>query len=155
MRTLILLELFGMISVCNVAYCQTSVINNGTPKHQPPQVLSAQQLTTERIRHMISSKVPLETFTVPLLFRMGDGAAREAIQILKTRGPLIPTEQQNVVQMMHKAFEMPAAIMHISDRTPTSTLALLGQLSVSTQDPGLQSQIADVQQFVLAATAAK
>jgi hypothetical protein len=98
---------------------------------------------------MIRSEVPIETLSIPLLHRMGDGAAVEILKVMKTRGALSSNEQNNVAQMIHKAFENPRAIMQSANRTPQASLALLDQLSASTVDFGLKMRIADTKQFAL------
>jgi hypothetical protein len=85
---------------------------------------------------------------------MGDGAATEIAAILKTRGPLTKTEQQNVAQILHKAFENPGTItVRCNQTTPTDTLALLDQLSAGTTDVGFKQAIGDTRQFVIDASA--
>jgi hypothetical protein len=141
-------------SICGAAYSQAAGGQPAQPSvihgdARPHRVLSAQELTTERIRNMIRSEVPIETLSIPLLHRMGDGAAVEILKVMKTRGALSSNEQNNVVQMIHKAFENPRAIMQSANRTPQASLALLDQLSASTVDFGLKMRIADTKQFAL------
>jgi hypothetical protein len=82
---------------------------------------------------------------------MGDHAAVYILQILQTRPPLSDAETQTVLDMLHRSFERPAAIVRSSDRQPTSTLGFLQQLDASTQDFSLKLRIVDTRQFVLAA----
>jgi hypothetical protein len=63
---------------------------------------------------------------------MGDAAALEIQNIMKTRGALSPTEEQKVLQILHKAFESRGAIMKDSSRKPDASMALLEQMSAST-----------------------
>jgi hypothetical protein len=72
---------------------------------------------------------------------------------MKTRGALSSNEQNNVAQMIHKAFENPRAIMQSANRTPQASLALLDQMSASTVDLDLKKRIADTRQFALNAAA--
>jgi hypothetical protein len=143
-----------------IAFCQPPspnggpVSNEGVPKHQAHQVFTGRQVVTEEIRHLISSPTPLTELNAPLLRRMGDGAAAEVTAIMKARGPLSEPEQQNVVQILHKAFEHPATIMIKSNQTtPTATLALLDQLSAGTEDVQFMQLIAGTKQFVVEASA--
>ena len=124
-------------------------------RNETHQVLSPQEFTTARIANLIRSQVPISNLRVPLLRRMGDGAAIEVQNIMKTRGPLSATEQQNVLQILHKSFELPGAIMKDSNRKPDASLALLQQLSASTTDPAFHGQIVDLRQFILEATLRK
>src|SRR3984885_13652760 len=147
MNTRIIGTLF--FSICGAAYSQAT---GGQPA-QPPvihgdarpprRVLSAQELTTERIRNMSRSDLPIETLSIPLLHRMGDGAAAEILKGMKTRGAPSSNEQNNVVQIIHKVVVRPRAIMQSANRTPQASLALLDQLSASTVDFGLKMRIAD------------
>jgi hypothetical protein len=86
---------------------------------------------------------------------MGDGAAVTIQNIMKTRGPLSPTEQQNVLQILHKAFELPGAITKDYNRKPNATMALLQQLEASTTDFAFQTQIEDLKQLIFKATLPK
>jgi hypothetical protein len=116
------------------------------PQHSP------EELTTARIANLIRSPSPISNLRVPLLHRMGDGAAITVQNIMKTRGPLSPTEQQNVLQILHKAFELPGAIIKDPNRKLDASMLLLQQLSASTTDPAFQAQIVDMRQFILEAT---
>jgi hypothetical protein len=124
-------------------------------RNEPHRLETPQELTTARIANLIRSRVPISNLRVPLLHRMGDGAAIEVQNIMKTRGPLSPTEQQNVLQILHRAFESPGAIMKDSNRKPDVSMALLQQLSGSATDAALQAQIVDTQQFIFEATLRK
>ena len=118
------------------------------------QTLTAQQEAAE-IKHMIASSAPPTAQQAPLLQRMGDAAARQITELLRGRAPLSATEQRNVVDMVHMAFEAPAAIMRPADRKPPSSLALLQRIGADLRDPGLQSRLIQTQQFVAAASTAK
>jgi hypothetical protein len=74
---------------------------------------------------------------------------------MKTRGRLSFTEQQNVVQMLHKAFESPGAITQDANRKPEASLALLQQLGDSTTDFAFRLRIEDTKQFIFEATLPK
>jgi hypothetical protein len=124
-------------------------------RQEPHQVLSPQEITTARIANLIRSRVPMSNLRVPLLQRMGDGAAIEVQNIMKTRGTLSATEQQNGLQILHKAFESPGAIMKDSNRKPDASMLLLQQLSESMTDPAFQAQIVATRQFILEATLRK
>jgi hypothetical protein len=124
-------------------------------RNEPHRLETPPELTTARIANLIRSRVPISNLRVPLLQRMGDGAAIEAQNIMKTRGPLSPTEQQNVLQILHKAFELPGAIMKDSNRKPDASMSLLEQLSASTADPAFHGQIVDTRQFIFEATLRK
>jgi len=150
------ISIVAVLLAQGIAQSQTpaGIINPG-PRNEPRPHHSPEELTTARIRNMVSSPVPLTTWRVPLLARMGDAAAARIQSILKTRGPLSPTEQQNVVQMLHKAFERPAAITQASNRQPEASLALLQQLADSTTDFAFRLQIEDTKQFIFEATLPK
>ena len=158
MRTANLTGLVLTVATLNVAFCQTPGPNggamlNGSAK-RPPLVLTARQLTTERIRRLMSSKKPITDIDIPLLHRMCDGVAAEIAAIMTTRGPLNRTEQQNVVEILHDAFRHPGSIMTRSNQTtPTATLALLDQLSAGTEDSNFKKVILDTRWFVLEASA--
>ena len=144
----------------NIAFCQTAapnsgpIFNDGIPKNQLHQVFTARQVVIEEIRGLISSPTPLTELNAPLLRRMGDGAAAEIAAILKTRSPLAKTEQQNVAQILHKAFENPGTITIRSNQTtPRETLALLDQLMAGTADLDFKQALGDTRQFVIDASA--
>ena len=124
-------------------------------RNEPRRVPSPEEMITARVANLIRSRVPISNLPVPMLHRMGDAAAKEVQNIMKTRGPLTPTEQQNVLQILHKAFESPRAIMEDSNRKPDASLALLDQLSASTTDPAFQGQVVDTRQSILEATLRK
>ena len=128
---------------------------NTAPQHQAHQHRSPEELTIARIANLISSPSPIANLRVPLLQRMGDDAAVTVQNIMKTRGPLSPTEQQNVLQILHKAFESPDAIMKDSNRKPDASMVLLQQLSASTTDFAFQTQIEGTKQFIFQATLPK
>jgi hypothetical protein len=118
------------------------------------QTLTAQQETVE-IKHMVASSAPPTALQAPMLHRMGDAAARQIAELLRGRAPLSATEQRNVIDMVHMAFEAPAAIARQTDRKPASSLALLQRIGADLRDPGLQGRLAETQQLVAAASAAK
>jgi hypothetical protein len=128
---------------------------NPAPQHEAHQHHSPQELTSARIAKLISSPSPIANLRVPLLQRMGDAAAVTVQNIMKTRGSLSPSEQQNVVQILHKAFELPTAITKDSNRKPDASMAMLQQLSASTTDFALRLQIEDTKQFIFEATLPK
>lgn len=161
MRIAIPAGMFLVAATLNVAFCQTPppnngpIFNDGIRKNEPRQVFTARQVVTEKIRRLISSPTPLtELSTPPLLHRMGDAAAAVIAEILKTRGPLSKTEQQNVAQILHKAFEHPRSINILSNQTtPRETLALLDQLIAGTTDVDFKQALGDTRQFVIDASA--
>ena len=112
------------------------------------QNLSAQELTTERIKNLIRSEQPLDSMTIPLLARMGDGAAAEIQKAVAAMGTLNARQQANIVVMIHKAFENVGAITQPANRTPQRSEALLDQIASGTQDFSLRLKIADTRQFV-------
>ena len=157
MKTVIALNIALFALACEVARgqgldTQPRITSSGglAPSHKR---YTARELTTIRVANMIRSQKSLATLDIPLLRRMGDGAAAEVLSIMKTRGPLSPREQQNVVQIVHKAFERPAAITKVANRTsPQASLELLDRISSATLDFGFKLQIADTRQFVIDAT---
>lgn len=147
MKTLLTVTI--LISAAAFAQSDKSILNNSGVKKQPPQTVAGAALTTQMIANLMASPKPINSLNVPRLHRMGDGAAARVLQILKTRGPLSASEQHNVVQIVHKSFEKPSAIMTPANRTmPVASLALLDQVSAGTQDFALKLEIADAKQFV-------
>ncbi len=119
------------------------------PAHQP---LTAKEMATLMKTNLITSSHPITKLNVPKLRRMGDAASAEVLNILKTRGPLSANEQQNVLQIVHKAFENPAAVRTpVSRISPQSSLTLLDQLNSSTTDMARKTQIIETREFVLTA----
>lgn len=166
MRTVAVSAIVLAVATLNVAICQTQApssgpVSNGGPKNQPPKVFTPRQFVTEEVRHLMSSATPMTNLNVPLLRRMGDGAAVEIAAIMKTRGPLTKNEQQNVVEMLHKAFESPEAItIQSNQKTPTASFALLDQIAatasaatVATRDIAFENSIANTKQFIVYAAA--
>ena len=143
--------IFALTLASAIAHGQAPEYYTGRPHSGPHQTLTAQQMTTETIRRLIGSSIPLTTNRIPLLHRMGDAAALRVIEILKDHGPLTATEQRNVLDMVHMAFELPDAIMHATDRSPVSSLLLLRRID----DPALQERVAGTRQFITAASAAR
>src|ERR1700676_3244042 len=99
------------------------------------------------IKHIMSSPTPIGSVQ---LERMGDQAAVYINQVLQNRPPLTPVEQSTVVDMLHRAFQMPAAISP-QGRGTAVTVALLDKIAGSTQDFSLRLRIVDTKDFVLAA----
>ena len=79
--------------------------------------------------NLIRSQLPIPNLRVPWVQRMGDAAAIEIQNIMKTRGALSPTEEQNVLQILPKALASPGAIMKDSSCKPDASMALLEQMS--------------------------
>lgn len=131
---------------------QPQQVTYPAPRHETHPHHSPEELTSARIANLIRSPSSIANLRVPLLQRMGDGAAVTVQNVLKTRGPLSPTEQQNVLQILHKAFELPSAITKDSNRNPEASMALLQQLSASTTDFAFRLQIEDTKQFIFEAT---
>lgn len=166
MKTAVLSAIVLAVATLNIAICQTQAptsgpVINGGQKNQPPRVFTPQEFVTERLRHLMSSATPLTNIKVALLRRMGDAVAVEIAAIMKTRGPLTKNEQQNVVEMLHKAFESPEAItIQSNQKTPKASFALLDQLAanasaatVATRDIAFENSIANTKQFVVYAAA--
>jgi len=113
----------------------------------PTPKLTPEQNAIQVIKNLMSFPSPLQNGSVQL-HRMGDHAAGYILQVLQTRPPLTDAEKQTVLDMLHMAYERPAAIA--SARQPTATLALLQQIDGSTQDFSLKLRVADTKDFVLA-----
>jgi hypothetical protein len=107
---------------------QTQTINPA-PRNEPHRFQTPQELTTARIANLIRSQLPISNLRIPLVQRMGDAAAIEIQNIMKTRGALSPTEEQNVLQILPKALASPGAIMKDSSCKPDASMALLEQMS--------------------------
>jgi hypothetical protein len=118
------------------------------------QALNTQQETAD-IKHMIASSAPPAAAQIAMLHRMGDAAARSVTELLRGRAPLSATEQRNVVDIVHRSFEAPAAIALPTDRKPSSSLALLNRIAAGLQDPSLQPRLLETQQFLASAAQAK
>lgn len=150
MKTFTLLAAITVTILNGVGTCQISFHNGGEDKPQGHKVLTASEFTTAMINNMLTTRGSWANMNVPRLCRMGDGAATEILNIMKTRGPLAPYEQQNALLIIHKSFELPSAITIASNRTtPQASFALLDQITASTTDFALKLQIADVKQFVV------
>jgi hypothetical protein len=149
-RTIQLFNIAALMLIAFAATAQTGPVLSGDNGHsRPHQRVSSDQFITARLTLMIESKTPLPSKKIPLLTRMGDGAAIRIGEILKTHGSLTIAEQLNVADMIHHAFEDPAAIMHLSDRSPISSLILLQQLSRTTTDTPLRTRLTETENFVM------
>lgn len=150
------MSVFTALALCSAAYCQTGqpLVHNGDGSVRPRHRVSAQEMTNGRIRLMLDSTgTALAAADIPLLRRMGDGAASEVLALTKDRGPLTAVQQANAVAIVRKAFEKPSVITKESNRTPTSSLALLDQIASSSTDFALKLKVADTRQLILAAAA--
>lgn len=155
-----------LLMCCGTAYSQATSqtqapdgqsMNGMTPKgpifygslrsNAPTPKLTPEQTAIREIKHLMSFPSPLQYGAVQL-HRMGDHAAGYILQVLQTRPPLTDAEKQTVLDILHMAYERPAAIA--SARQPTATLALLQQIESSTQDFSLKLRVADTKDFVSA-----
>ncbi len=109
--------------------------------------MTSEQYQLVIIEHIMSSPTPIGSVQ---LARMGDSAAVYVNQVLQNRPSLTPREQSIVVDMLHRAFETPAAISP-QGRGTAATIALLEKIAGSTQDFSLRLRIADTKDFVSAA----
>jgi len=166
MKTAVVNAILLAVATLNIAICQTKAptsgpIINGGQKNQPPRVFTPQEFVAERIRHLMTSEVPLTNVNVALLRRMGDAVAVEIASIMKARGPLTKNEQQNVVEMLHKAFESPESITIPSNqKSPTASFALLDEIAATataapqaSRDVAFENSIANTRQFIVYAAA--
>jgi hypothetical protein len=80
---------------------------------------------------------------------MGDFAGMALVKLVGTK-PLTTTEIQTLLDIVHRAFELPQAIVRASNRDPGATLFLLSYLELTTQDEGIKSSIANEREYVTA-----
>lgn len=150
MRILSSTLIAGLLVVCATANGQNGDIFanriNGPGPTAPVGRYTSEQYRLVEIKHILSS--PNQIGSVQLA-RMGDRAAVYISEILQSRAPLSPTEQYRVVDMLHRAFEKPAAISP-SGRQTVATMALLKKIEDPTSDFSLRLRIADARALVLA-----
>jgi hypothetical protein len=86
------------------------------------------------------------------LHRLGDQAAVDIMRVLGEK-TLTEAQMPTVLDMLHKAFERPAAIVNHSNRAPRATSFLLQVLDTSAQDQSIKQRIAETKAFVAVAAA--
>ncbi len=148
----VLLSVSGSIVIGQTK--QISISDDGKSRtSQGHKILSARDTVILELKLMLDRSGPLPNRPIPLLCRMGDGAAVELTKILKTHGPLADAQRDRLVEVIRRSFEVPDAITQPQNRTPTASIALLGSLVTQTTDFAFRSRVEDAEQFILDATA--
>lgn len=114
--------------------------------HKPMNPADLSLFYVERVLH---SKDPTHRIGSTQLHRMGDFAGMALVKLVGTK-PLTTTEIQTLLDIVHRAFELPQAIVRASNRDPGATLFLLSYLELTTQDEGIKSSIANEREYVTA-----
>ena len=130
-----------------VASGQNLIINGGLENlHKFDGPTTPEEFHHQVIDHILNSPEPIGSVQ---LGRMGDRAAVYINELLQGRPPLSPSQQYRVVDMLHRAFELPAAISQPGRQT-TATISLLESIRAQTLDFGLKLRISDANDFVSA-----
>lgn len=111
--------------------------------------VSREEFKLTTIRNIMNSPHPLQRGHVQL-HRMGDDAAVAIMKVLAKRDRVLSRNDfLTILDMVRIAFEQPACIVILADRTPQATLFLLSSLDQSTDDKDLKEKIlATKKQFV-------
>ncbi|WP_321474652.1 hypothetical protein [uncultured Paludibaculum sp.] len=131
-------------------------IYEGTRAKQPSEPhrkRSADEFRLVTIAHLMQQPSPLEVGNTQL-HRLGDQAAADIVKILGD-GTLREAQVPIILDMLHKAFERPAAILRPNDRTPGATLFLLRTIAVSSHDPAITQRIEELRQLLAPLSASK
>jgi hypothetical protein len=129
------------------------VVKNGisqTPSDTHPK-RSAQEFRLVVIQRLMERPSPL-TVGDAQLHRLGDQAAVDIMKVLGENA-LGEAQTPTVLDMLHKAFERPAAIVNHSDRAPKAASFLLRVLDAEAQDQIVKQRIAETREFVADAAA--
>ncbi|MBN9663531.1 MAG: hypothetical protein J0H49_35360 [Acidobacteria bacterium] len=137
--------------LCSIGiYSQTAPsMYEGTmakPNGGPHAALSAGEFRLLTIKHLMQQPSPLAVGNAQL-HRLGDQAAADIIKVIGG-GRLADAQMPTVIDMLHKAYERPAAILNPSDRKPTASLFLLNVLESTTQSDSIKARIGDLRQFL-------
>ena len=116
----------------------------------PHPKYSAVEFRLLTMKRLMERPSPLQVGNAQL-HRLGDQAA---VDIMKILGGASVSDAQmpTILDMLHKAFEVPKAIILIADRQPKASLFLLGALEGYTQDWNLKQRISEMKQGIQAAT---
>jgi hypothetical protein len=136
---------------CGVAFGQSTPapqagwITPGTVEftpQRPPQVCSdpAIQARFFRICAYLGLSSPLQGGDQTLA-GMGDEAAADIFEIVRTRPPLSAAETLTALDIVHKAFAIPRALT-VEKRKPIVALRLMETLQLTAVDPAVKERIA-------------
>lgn len=137
------------------AFSQSAKIGLVARPPLPSHTMTSEEFNVKVIKYLLTFPSPLQNGSVQL-HRMGDRAAGYMLTILKSRPPLNSAEQQTALDIVKKAYEKPAAIINLTDRTSTAaTMSLLQEISETSQDFAVKLRIADIKQSVLDTASAR
>lgn len=130
-----------LVLVSGFAYSQAAsgFEVKGTKQGPPPSTPSQYRLSL--VRWYMTFDSPMKGGDARLS-GMGDEAAADVLTILSTSPPLTAAQTQTALDIVHKAFADPGAILAGTNRKPVAALALLQKFQATATDQLVKERIA-------------
>lgn len=125
---------------CSFAYGQSQSMQASKPIPTDNRQLSPEEWRLKVVAHLITLPNPAKGVEF-LLYPMGDEAAVDVIKALGPGAGATPARVESALDIIHKAFEHPEAILNPVDREPRAAMFLLQYFASTSDDQSLQERI--------------